>query len=482
MKRVTMLLLLAEACFAPPELASPAAVTLHPPGLIEPGGTVEVRFSAAVLPPVEPGLVVRDRDGAAIAVAVEISPTVWRLRPEGEWPGGEVLTVQPDGPVLDEGGTALVWPEDGLLFEVAPRSIMPKVAIRWPTPGTLAPAGVRWIGAEGVLDDVSTISLSAEDHALLGRRRATFDGVTRFDLEDGPCSGLCPDTVYALQLEQPVVEGIRSQVRTATSSDTRPPTFTLAEVEVRPGRLEWRWACDEPVFIQARISTASEPVEVAAGLGRSGVWIRDLAVEPGSTLLLRIEAIDLSLRPTVGVDRRVVAPDRVAVALREFVATPRSDWGDSEPRGEPFDESPGQGTVSSADEWLELVNASESAIDIAASGLRILTLDRTPTETIVARAPALRFGDGGDATAWRPAEALVVRPRGDMTQSDLVIEVWAGALLLDRVVVSEEADADHPGGAPPDLHREALARQPNGRWRWCRPTPGDPRPNEACDE
>ena len=37
--------------------------------------------------------------------------------------------------------------------------------------------------------------------------------------------------------------------------------------------------------------------------------------------------------------------------------------------------------------------------------------------------------------------------------------------------------ADHPGGGPPDLIREALARSPDGRWRWCRPTPGDPRPN-----
>jgi hypothetical protein len=54
-----------------------------------------------------------------------------------------------------------------------------------------------------------------------------------------------------------------------------------------------------------------------------------------------------------------------------------------------------------------------------------------------------------------------------------------GAQLVDRIVIGAAADARHPGGRPPDLKHEALARGLDGRWRWCAPTPGDPTPG-AC--
>ena len=55
-----------------------------------------------------------------------------------------------------------------------------------------------------------------------------------------------------------------------------------------------------------------------------------------------------------------------------------------------------------------------------------------------------------------------------------VLELYAGRTLLDRWVIGDELDADHRGASPPDLEHEAIARTPDGRLRWCVPSPGDP--------
>lgn len=483
-------------CFEPPVLPVPVeAVAILPEGLVVPDSPVVVVFSGPVHPAgpadsTEPEaliadvLAVRDRDGAPVAFDGVNEGARWRLRPRPSWPGGEVLRVMPLGPdsVLDDGGAPVEWPDEGLVFEVAPVGPVRRTAIRWPTPGVPVAAGVQWIAVEDAAEGAASAWLRREDDALEAVRRETIGAVTRFALRAGPCGGLCPGAMYRLDLPGgEVVAGVRAQVETSTQVDLRAPSFTFAEVDVRPGEVEVRWAADEPVRVTARWTGPQLAVEAVVGLGRAGVWRSNEPLEPGVTYDLTLSATDLFERTGATIERRLIGPAPVQVALSELVPTPRSDWSDSEPRGEPFDESPGQGTVSSTDEWVELINISESSIDLEAAGLRLLTLDGTPAETVVAAAPALRFGDGGSPGAWRPGEALVVRPRGDMTQTSLTVEVWAGVLLLDQVVLGDGPEADHPGGSPPDLVREALARSPAGRWRWCRPTPGDPRPNSACE-
>ena len=473
---------MATACFWAPALPEPTTVdAVEPQGLIEPASSVHIVFSRPVS--AEGRLLALDRDGVPIPITVTADGHRWRLTPQPVWPAGELVRVTADGELVDVEESRVVWPEGDVFFEVAPRPLAHRWAVRWPTPGLPAPAGLRWLALEGA-GTSTTVWLVADDHRIPGRRREHVDGLVRFVLEEGPCFGLCANTTYRIEAGagDEVMDGIRGQVRTATDTDENPPRFEVAEVEVRPGRIEVRWACDEPVLVTARVLGEGLDFEAGVGLGRTGVWNFDAPLEPGRDYDLTVTAHDLVDRLGAGPERRVVGPAEVQVVLRELVPTPRSDWGDSEPRGQPFDQSPGSGTVSSADEWIELVNASEQSIDITAAGLRILTLDRTPAETTVVTAPALRFGDGGAIDRWRPGEALVVRPRGDMSQSDLTVEVWAGALLLDRLVLGDGPDADHPGGGPPDLEREALSRSVDGRWRWCRPTPGDARPNDACGQ
>ncbi len=481
------------ACFEPPGLPEPTTVVgLVPQGVVQPGEAVALVFSGPVPLALgspdgasdggtaRPGPVqVRDADGRSIAMTVTADGSQWYLDPNEGWPAGELLTVAVEGPLLDASGRNVDWPVDGLAFEVAPRVPTRRPSVRWPTPGIPAPASVRWVVLEDVEPDLVMVDLQSDAHSVTATRREAIDGLTRFTLEGGPCSGLCGGEEYRLDVES-VAAGVRGRVVTSTSADDRPPVFSVAEVDLRPRELEFRWACDEPVRITARMTGPDLGFEEVVGIGRAGVWRSDVVLTPEVRYDLSIWATDLSERATMGVETRIVGPDELQVILQEAVPTALSDWGDSEPRGAPFDASPGRGTVSSADEWVELINASEQSIDVETVGLRILTLDRTPAETLVSAAPARRFGDGGSLSDWRPGEALVVRPRGDMAQTDLTIEVWAGAVLLDRLMLGDGPESDHPGGSPPALTRESLARSSDGRWRWCRPTPGDPRPNAEC--
>ncbi|MEM7675908.1 MAG: hypothetical protein AAF449_07890 [Myxococcota bacterium] len=412
---------------------------------------------------------------------MHIEDRAWILAPEEAWPAGTVLQVAPDLPVVDADGRPVVWPVDALYFEVAPLPPVERITVRWPTPGLPASSGLRWFALQGVSPSRQQLVLRSDDHEVVAERKETIAGVTRFKILNTPCGGLCPQTSYAVLIDGESTPGVRGQVSTSTRVDALAPSFEMLEVDVWPGELEIRWASIEPVRVLGRLLGPNIDTETTIGLGRAGRWRWPAMLLAGADYTLTLTALDMLDQQSTSVERSLVGPTAVQVRLTEIVSTPRSDWGDSEPRGRPFDSSPGRGTVSSADEWVELVNHSEQPIDIEAVGLRLRTIDGTPAETPVALAPALSFGDGGRISAWRPGEALVVRQRGEMSRSPLVIEVWAGALLLDRVVLGDGADADHPGGSPPDLAREAVAHDATGRWRWCRPTPGDPGPNLHCE-
>ena len=350
------------SCLAAPGLPEATGVLgVSPERLIAPEEPVEVLFSAPVLGPTARWTVV-DGDGAPVPAEVVADGASWRLQPATVWPAGEVLRIEVDGDLVDEDGAPVAWPADGLLFEVAPARLPMTATIRWPTPGMPAPAGVRWIAVDGIADDRASIWLVADDHRFEARRQGTVAGLTRFALDAGPCEGLCPDATYALALSTAPVDeegpdagddvraGIRGRVVTATAVDHRSPRFEVAEVEVLPGWIEVRWSCDEPVRVVARLSGPGVDIEADIGLGRTGVWRAEPAFEAGQVYDFAVWAADLSERRSDGPERRIVGPAPVHVVLRELVTTPRSDWGDSEPRGVPFDASPGGGTVSSADE------------------------------------------------------------------------------------------------------------------------------------
>ncbi|CAN0479583.1 unnamed protein product, partial [Laminaria digitata] len=122
----------------------------------------------------------------------------------------------------------------------------------------------------------------------------------------------------------------------------------------------------------------------------------------------------------------------------------------------------GLGAVNDNDEWVELVNLSERAVDLLQAGLELRALDGSPSVTPVDAAPALYFGAGGSVRSWKPGEALVVRPRGSLSQRELRLELYGSGALLDTLQIGGVGEADHPGGGLLDTVHEAIARDQHG--------------------
>ena len=163
-------------------------------------------------------------------------------------------------------------------------------------------------------------------------------------------------------------------------------------------------------------------------------------------------------------DARVDGGDRDAatarqVVINEIVADPQRDWNDSSGGGAPFDATPGNGSVTGADEWLELYNGSGVVVDL--TGWTLVMTDTTPaTEAIGSGEAMLAFSASGALSAFQPGEFLVVgNPKGDLNNT-VTIELYdALGILVDRVALG--GDGGGPSGNATGSDDEAIARVPN---------------------
>ena len=134
-----------------------------------------------------------------------------------------------------------------------------------------------------------------------------------------------------------------------------------------------------------------------------------------------------------------VATIRRRVRLSEVVVDPRLDWSDDD--GTPFDAVPGEGSVSTSDEFVELVNAAGSPVDLR--GWRLDMLDGTD-EVVV-------FGDSGstpirvtppwaDIAALPPCGVVVIgNPPGQLNNEIVLRLVRPDGALEDRMHLSGSA-------------------------------------------
>ena len=459
----------------PPALGPRPRVWLEPEGPVASDEPVRMLWSPDSLRLVDPPAA-RAPSGAVITAFEPADRGVW-LFGVPAWPAGERVSLDLSDSLVGPDGVGYREPVG---FEVRPwsQTATVPVVIRRPVPGRPAPVNLAWLSLSGGSGD--RLRLEASTGAWFeAAADAGGAGIFRVDRRSAECSGLCAGSVYRVVGAAP--DGPRGEVRTGTVADERAPQLTAVEVRVVPGAIEVDLRADETVRGEGRWWSSEAEGRLVAR-SEPGRVIR-LGAEPappsGERVGLEVWGEDLGgSRTSTRVE--VLVPEPVRLRITEVVPTPRRDWGDSEPNGEPFDPWPGQGTVSSADEWVELVNEGVSTVDAARLGVELRALDGSPSVTVLASAPLLRFGDGGRVDRWAPGEAVVVRTRGDMAQRGLRLELWAGEILLDALVLSSEVGADHPGGSPPDLIHEALARGWDGRIRWCEPSPGDPRPPTAC--
>jgi hypothetical protein len=134
--------------------------------------------------------------------------------------------------------------------------------------------------------------------------------------------------------------------------------------------------------------------------------------------------------------------------INEIVADPQRDWNDS------------GGSVTGADEWVELYNGSGAVLDL--SGWALVMTDGTPaTELLGSDDAVLTFSASGALSAFQPGQYLVVgNPKGDLNNT-VTLELYdARGVLMDRVELG--GDGGGPSGNATSNDDEAIARIPNG--------------------
>jgi hypothetical protein len=153
------------------------------------------------------------------------------------------------------------------------------------------------------------------------------------------------------------------------------------------------------------------------------------------------------------------APAASQVVINEVVADPQRDWNDSSGGGTPFDATPGNGSVTGADEWVELYNGSGVVVDL--TGWTLVMTDTTPAiEPIGSGEAMLSFSASGALSAFQPGEFLVVGgPKGDLNNT-VTLELYdALGVLVDRVALG--GNGGGPSGNATGSDDEAIARVPN---------------------
>lgn len=473
------------AAEAPALLPDPVVVAVSPNVGVPLNSPVRIVFSE----PVSAGAIaVARRDGRPVRVETSMDLGELILTPDPAWPSNETLFVTIGDGFETEDGRALAAPDGALPFDTeVGEAPSPRPVIRAPTPGDAAPTNLRFIAVASspplpsplgpaFLDDgdgrVALSVAGRHEHTVLFEVEGTLDAGTTYAL-------LVPNDDVA------PADPALTAVTTSTSIDVIAPTVTSTRVTIEGDRLFVDVDADEPIVVHG-VAVAEDGRSLSLAphpMAARQVRLETTKPVPGGTqLAVEVSVLDLAGNEAPPVRVTVTIPPSIHAHISELVPTALHDWSDSEGGDVPFDARPGNGAVTSTDEWIEIVNDSDHPVPLGSAGLEIRTIDRTPAITRVDGAPALYFGDGGSRLAWWPGEALVVRTRGDMSQRDLTVELWSGTVLLDRVRLGEHADADHPGGSPVDTWHESIARDASGRFRWCGPTPGDPLPASGCLE
>lgn len=155
------------------------------------------------------------------------------------------------------------------------------------------------------------------------------------------------------------------------------------------------------------------------------------------------------------------APSEATIYINEVVTHPRHDWGDSGGGGDPFDSIPGDGRISSSDQYIELFNAGTANADMR--GWQIQMTDaNTETAVLSASTPDLVISAGSSLGAVRPgAFVLIGNPPGTMG-NDVYITLRdaAGALIDDVEIggVERDAEGDGPDDGAPAPDQNGFAR------------------------
>ncbi len=358
---------------------------------------VTVQFTAPVAS--WPNIVVMNGDQP---VPVQVLPEEQQvvLRPESTWPELTALSIQVDGPVVGTHGQVLA-PEGGQLaaFMVgpAPRAEGSPLTLLGPWQG---PANLQWLlisGAAADIEAMGPVFLTGHGPPRPGRVHSRAAGRALVQMQSAPsCHVDCVPRSFGVQV-MPQGQQLGT-VQTSSQADRVAPRVLWVHAAVRGDGVMVQVFADEPVVVQGSLHPQEGPVVALAPPLQVATEVRLAAagaLQPSTRYRVAIEVWDLAGNRGEAALVEVRTADVPQVRISEVVLAPLRDWSDSDGSGTPFDPWPGLGAVNDNDEWVELVNLSDRAVDLLEAGLELRALDGSPSVTPVDAAPALYFGAGG---------------------------------------------------------------------------------------
>jgi hypothetical protein len=279
-----------------------------------------------------------------------------------------------------------------------------------------------------------------------------------------------------------------SRFTTAASADTTPPRVTAvdpANGAVAPPTTSVAVTFSEPIDT---FSVTSNSFRLERGGNRVGGSISfnsaaTVATLTPSSALATGQSFDVIVTTDV-TDR---SGNRLAqqfqsnfstaattAVINEVVTDPQRDWGDSSGGdGAPFNGTPGNGSVTDSDEWIEIYNAGNQTLN-----LRNWTLamqDTTAVTHVIGSPPSTTFevfSAGSSVSSFRPGAYLVIgNPAGEINNDIYLVLRDSGGALIDDVEIGDDPENDGDGDGAPDpgvdgnassAGDEAVFRRPNG--------------------
>ncbi len=482
--------LLIEGCFPQAEIEAKTTKLSqrHPNGELAIDEAISFVFSDAL--EIDADISVLSSGGESIPCAIQWHDSEQlTLHPLPHWPENSLLKVSILG-LRDQYGQEVLLSEQDVVFRVkaARRIETPaELSVLHPQPGKAAGPSLKYLQLDNrghPFPDFVELLAESSTHTLVARRIG-FDashGLFRL-VHSEARRGLMPGKRYLLKAGRaPVAKGEQGSVLAAEQHPPIVEVGTSTRSFVYDREVSIQLSSSEAVLIVAELRDAQdrilETIEGRSFSTQHRLVFSELEPKHDYRLTLRLEDLYGNHHRLGPLAVRTEEP--LTLALSEVVTTPYRDWGDSSPRGKPFDHQPGTGTVSSADEWVELVNISGRSLDLTQLDLHIDVLDGSPSRTYLGSAPQYYFGAEGELSKWLPGEAMVLSLQGELSQRPLELQLKWGEQLLDRWRLGLESKSDHPGGRSPQPDFEAVARDSSGYLRWCIPSPGWVEANPRC--
>lgn len=478
---------------APPKpLEAPKLISKMPTEALGQKEAIELRFSEAVGPD---DFEVRDSQGKKVGMIAESEENgqVWRLSPIGVWPKNTALDLEVKDSLKTRDGRRF----EGLRwrFWSRPPILQPMIWLRWPSTSSPAPSNLAWVEVEAV-GGMEPTGLISEDGQTVQPSVIKREGnlFRMHFVPKGACQPWCIGHRYSVLANGVTAFNPKEAFVIDTKADIEAPKMSAPWLQFDGHRLVISINTTEVtrLVVDMQLTRNGPVTRLESPRLSSFHMITTDPLPPKTGLWLKIQAFDLANNPSPMRPKNIRVPPNLRFRIQEVVTTPQHDWNDSKaPQGSstdeegvatgvPLDGIPGTGAITARDSWIEIVNLSDSYIDLDQLRLWVEAIDSSPAKTLLATAPSRYFGWGGNNVYWRPGEALVVNLNGSMSKKGLKLRVTSAGEVFDEVEIGDSATADHPGGHPPDFDHESIAIDRTGNFRWCRPTPGDAVPNPDC--